>query len=750
MINLQNIFNNGKRIYLFERINDQLRITEDPDFFPYYYEPSDTGTYTAYDGKKVRKIALNNPYDISKLRSNNSYESDIAYTKRYIIDRIDEIGPSKTKYLFIDIEILTKELPDTTKAEYPISCVTIYSNYTKDYNTWFLGEWAENESGMLEDVAHYIKNEQPDCLLAWNIDFDYTYLHHRYLKLFNIEFAKDLSSIGQSRMGKNNSPYPAGISILDYKGLYEKITLNKKRSYALDYIAQEDLGEKSFNDEHLEEGIGNIFKELNPLIKQKNQNDVRRMVDLEAKFKVITHFDAIRRFAKCLWEDLPQEKIVRNGKLETVSNNSKIIDTIILNEAHKMGFILPKKPFQQDKEDFEGAYRENLAVGAFENVGKYDLSGAYLYAIIDYCLDSSNIKEGWHPPTMYDPLKINVTDRETKDVKNTYFVLQNKKALLPTVVEKLVNEKNTYKDLLKATPSDSPDYQQIHQTYLAVKGIVLSSWGVIANQYFRLYDHRVASMITSIVRSLLHYVKTKLVEENFRVLYIDTDSVFVLDQGKNLSDHLNRIVENWSQETFNKPTSITFEYEGTFDKILILRKCHYYGYIKGRKKPEIKGVEIKRSSSSKYEAKFQEELINKVLNKESQEKVSNWVISQLDEIKKLPIKEVSFPAKITNTDYINDPIFVRAWRNSKKLFKGFEANRGDLFYYIFVESLGVDDNGKEIDVIAFNDSIKLPGIVKIDWDNVIRRSIKNKTEVIFEVLGWSGIDVLLKGQTTLF
>lgn len=740
MMQIQNIFNKGRFIYTFERLNDgSLSIKEDKNFWPYWFEPSNEGKFISYDGRKLKKVLASDPYEVGKNRSTESYESDILYPKRYLIDKIPVFEKGLIKYFFVDIEIHCKDFPDIRRAEDPISCITLYNSLDKQLHTWFLLEWPDEEL-MLEDFVNYIKDEAPDLLMAWNVEFDYTYLHNRIK-----EFPAKISPLGMIRRGKDETNYPAGISIVDYKGLFEKITLNKRRSYALDYIAQEDLGEEAWKVTK----FGNIDQD----VKDKNINDILRMIKLEEKFKVIAQFDEMRRFAKCVWEDLPQEHIRREGRLTKVSNNSKIIDMIVLQEARQKNIILPKKSPDSEKEEFEGAFRETYRTGVFNDLGKYDLSGAYLYAITDLCLDSSNIlsdnEYNDHLIVGKDNIvEVKVTDRLSNNVLHTYPIKQDEDALLPVVIKKLVTERNKYRELAKKNPDD----EIIDQKYKAMKTIVLSCWGVMGNQYFRLYDSRIAAMITSVIRDLLHYVKSELEKLGFGVIYIDTDSFFILDKGKDISQTLNNLVQAWSKNRFNKGSSIRFEYEGHFENILILSKCHYYGYLKGKTKPEIKGVEVKKSSSSKYEAGFQDTLINKVLKGTNKNNVINWIEQEMQYIKSLPIQQIAFPCKIMNDNYKNEPIFVRAYNNSREIFKdSFNPNKGELFYYIFVKPIGEDKNGKPRDVLAFLPDIKIKELDKIvDYDEVIRRNIRSKAETIFEVMGWGNLNDGLNGQTALW
>lgn len=742
---IQNIHSIGNKIYLFKREDTGMVIREDDSFFPYFYEPDVKGTVPTYDNKLARKVVLNNPKDVAKTRSAVSYESDVLYVKRYLIDKVPTITPSLTKYIFLDIEILTKEFPDVTKANRPVSCITTFVSSRREYCSWYLGEWGgiPGEIEMLEDCIQFITNEQPDILCAWNVDFDYQYLYNRLKTLkFHSMLPTLISPISACRPGKKEVLYPAGVSIVDYMGLYQKLTLSKRRSYALDYICQEDLGE----DPWPETG----FDVLDDTVKAKNLNDVRRMVALEDKYKVITHFDGVRRFTKCLWEDLAGERKLIEGKVEYVSNNSKPLDMVFLQEAHDLGIVLPRKPEDTEKLEFEGAFRESYVQGVFHKVGKYDLSGAYLYAAIDMCLDAGNIVDEAEYKRSKDVIAIDVSDRKTRTVKEIHYVRQNADALVPRVLDKLVTEKNKLKELHTQNKND----EIIEQEYKSKKGLVLSAWGVLANRYFRLYDNRVASMITSIVRDLVHYVNDEVEKLGYKVIYVDTDSAFCVDNGVNISPVLNDLVRKWSLSRFGKVSQITFDYEGHFSKLLMSSKCHYYGYLEGRTKPEIKGVKIKRADSSKYEAEFQRALFERVLAGDTKEKIITWTRSEMDRIKTLPVKEIAFPVKL-QSDYENsNPIHNRAADNSKEMFNDFKLHKGDLFYYTFIEPIGTDADGKARDVLAFKadyDTFQSKRYnIKVDWQRVIERNIINKVDTVFEIMNWGDTHTALQGQLALW
>ena len=124
-----------------------------------------------------------------------------------------------------------------------------------------------------------------------------------------------------------------------------------------------------------------------------------------------------------------------------------------------------------------------------------------------------------------------------------------------------------------------------------------------------------------------------------------------------------------------------------------------------------------------------------------------WIENEKKRIKTLPIIDVSFPCKIANKKYKNKPIFVRAYENSRKFNKEFKLNLGELFFYVFVNKLGTDEDGKAINVLGITEDMQFANLRNsIDWDTIIERTITKKTDAIFEALKWGDCS----GQETLF
>lgn len=467
-MNLQNISNTGRYINLFIRTDKGLEIRQDKSFYPYYFEKDNNGKFIGYDGTHLRKVIMQDPRDVFKSASRFAWSSDINYCKRYIIDKVDSVEAVPFHYAMFDIEVKCQKLPHVGLANEMIPCISLYSSFDDKIISWFVLDF-NNELDMLQNFIEFIKNQQFDLFIAWNIkNFDYPYLYNRCFNYYNIDFAKSISPIGEKRYtGRDESGnpvyYPSGLSVVDYKGLYEKFTLNKRASYALDFIAREDLGEQSWGDTD--------FNEISKEVLDKNINDVNRMLKLEKKFKVLDYFSEIRSLTKCLWEDLPQDVLKRDNRLIKISNNIKPLEFLFYEEAKTQNLILPNKPLEKNNESFQGAFRETYSEGVKNNINLWDLTSAYPSMILDFCLDSTNLTE-----EQKESCKIDIIER-IKDGKgnvtfvksNTLFYKQDNTKLLPKVTKKLLTLKDNLKIKLDTLKVDSKEYKVAETAYKAVK-----------------------------------------------------------------------------------------------------------------------------------------------------------------------------------------------------------------------------------------------------------------------------------------
>jgi DNA polymerase elongation subunit (family B) len=724
---LTNIFNEGRNIVLFYRIGKTLSIQNEKSFFPYYYNPSVTGVFRGYFGAKYNKIICREPWQIPKERQSDSAEADIIYTKRFMIDKLN-ITKADLRYVFYDIETKSKDFPDPLYAPDPITCITAYDNYTQKYTTFWTKDYA-TEYLLIKAFVDYIKVTQPDLMMGWNaLGFDYPYLCNRYPN-----FSEEISPIG--KLVKRNN-FPAGIAVIDYMDWIKKIYKYKK--YSLEYVYC-DTFKLPYEPKKYE------FGEVTEDIKIKNIADVRKMVELEEKLKAIPYFDELRRLSKTLWEDLTHYSI--------------LVDGFIIQIAKEKGYILPTKPDEFEKakraeDDIVGGY-VYCKPGLYENVHLFDVGGTYPNLIRTFNLDPVNVRK--------EP------NGETTTIRKVH-VAQNANAIIPTICAKLISSRREIQQQLETVKGEEADL--LKKKDEAHKALNNSVYGITLFKSSRLYNKDIAETITYLARLLIRFTKWTLGTQGINVIASDTDSIFVdsKESYQTIAKIINEeIIPKYLKRFGKSEGTLFFKYEGTYKNLLMLVKKHYKGTLikpNGEIKEVNKGIEAVRSDSSKFMEKFQEDLINKILNKETKESIIVWIKTEVERFKTLPLIDIAFPVKLSKPieSYKTESINVRALRYAQADNPDWQVRIGQDYFYTYIipekdeivkgnkkhkktkkqleenpsaelyETLVVDIK-KPIDVYAFDEFSTIN--FKVDYEQMLERNVYMKCEAIFESLNWS-------------
>jgi len=721
MLNLKltNIYSEGNILYLFHRPDKELSMMKESTFMPYYYEPSESGIFKGYFGERLVKLFCKEPWLIKDKRSDKSCEGDVIYTKRFMIDKLN-IEKANVKYIFFDIETKSKNLPNAVLAPDPITCISAWDNYSKEYVTFWSGDY-KTEYLLIKNFIEYIKKIKPDLLLGYNaLGFDYPYLIGRYPN-----FAEEISPIG--KFSKRNN-FPAGISILDYYQLVKKVYRYKR--YTLDYVYC-DTFKLPFKPQKYD------FYNAGEEIKEKNIFDVRKLVELEDKLHLITYFDELRRLSKVLWEDLCMYSV--------------LVDGFILQIAKEKGVILPTKPDEnekvrrQEEDEITGGY-VYAKPGLHEGVQLFDIGGTYPNLIRTFCIDPSN--------------KRKESGINTVKIKNIN-IAQNTDAIVPTVCNRLINSRQEIQKQLETVTGEEAELLKKKDD--AHKSLNNTVYGVLLFKSSRLYDKDIGGVITYLARFLIRYTIWWLRMNKIEIVAGDTDSVFIktnLPQSDIENKINNIIIPNYLKHFGKTEGTLKFKYEGNFRNLLILSKKHYCGNFitsTGEEKLVKKGIEALRSDSSKFQEQFQEELLTKILAKESKESIMNWIKSEIERMKTLPLTDISFPCKLSKEreDYKTEAIHVRALRYAQALHPEWEVNIGQTFFYCFIvpkeketkkamrKVKGVIKEievSKDCNIMAFDEFSTID--FEIDYSEMVERNIMKKCATIFDALQWDLKDII--------
>ena len=375
---LTNIFYDGKTTHVWNRDkNGILHHKIDNKFKSYFY----------YSNKKLPmikkddaiKVTVNNPFEINteKNKYDNTYEADILYDIRYVIDNYKIIPKHKLRVCNVDIETYSKDktFPDIDKANKPIVLISFYDNFkNKLYTFGFkLGINKidndnkififDNEKEMLINFIKAFRQFQPDAITGWNVNgFDIPYIVNR-LKLYKIE--KFLSPINKIKFNKYDNTYEiAGISSLDYLPLYKHHSINKRESYSLNYISEFELGDTKLK---FDGDINELYEKDFDKYIEYNRKDVMLVNRLEQKLKYIELTDEIRRLAH-----IP---------FKYYSKVTKVMDSLLINILNEKDYIVKTANKNNMVRDYTGAFVQEPLVGLYDWVIDNDYTSLYPFII---------------------------------------------------------------------------------------------------------------------------------------------------------------------------------------------------------------------------------------------------------------------------------------------------------------------------------------------------------------------------------
>lgn len=285
----------------------------------------------------------------------------------------------------------------------------------------------EKESDMLDTFLNLI--EDADVLSGWNSEgYDIPYTVGRIVRSLSKNDLRRMCLWDQmpkertfERYGAESTTYDlVGRVHLDYMQLYRKYTYEERHSYSLDSIAEYELGERKLAYDGTLDQLYNqdFYKFLD-----YNRQDVVLLDKLDKKLKFLD-----------LANNLAHENTVL---LQTTMGAVAVTDQAIINEAHKLGLVVPNRrdrPVEKavkvrdedDDEDEENGPNDDQAAGAYVATPKSGMH-KYIGAIDINSLYPSTIRAcNMGPETIIGQLRPIMTDAYIKDKMADKFVGKRK------------------------------------------------------------------------------------------------------------------------------------------------------------------------------------------------------------------------------------------------------------------------------------------------------------------------------------
>ena len=499
------------------------------------------------------------------------------------------------------------------------------------------------ETLLLKFFVKKIAELDPDLIIGWHVvGFDLTFLLERSQRLnFPLRIGRDKSVL---RLIKQQG----SLTIVDLKGrlvidgpLILRGASIRFSDWRLDTVAHKILGRGKSIPDIGKDKVAEIerrFREDKEALARYNLDDAILVTEIFEKTGILKLMAT-----RSLITGLPPNQIYRSVAA---------FEYFFLPRLHRKGYVAPNRSDVHAGAPAPGGMVFSGSSGLFEEVSVLDFKSLYPTLIRTFHIDPYSLLKAAEAP-LSTPVNISFSSGEH---------------ILPDYIGKLMQRRAAARE----AKDDALAY--------AIKILMNSMYGVMGAANCRFYNIKLPTAITAIGRWVLDSTAKQLRDWGYRVLYGDTDSVFVqlkederLDAdaaGRNLAEWINRHFREFIQSNFGVPSFLELEFEKRYVKLFLPRMRtndkeaavkRYVGLLPDGSL-DIKGMEFVRSDSTPLARDFQYELFRRYFNGET---LAPWIRDVVERLRNGEFDDkLVYKRRLSRriADYKSPPPYVRAAR----------------------------------------------------------------------------------------
>ena len=614
-------------VQLFGRLEDGVPfLVEEDRYRPYFFVPEphrarlsdepdaqcEASTLRDLSGRPLCRVTLPIPARVPPVRDRliargvPTCEADVRFPYRFLTDlgvrvSVEIEGESSQRNggirffrnpvlrpvdeVAVDLQVVSLDLETTLDAGTITCAALVASDGTEEAH--LLGPAAPpgqpvraypDERALVTSLTERVRALDPDILTGWNvIDFDLRVLAARCDALGvpcdlgrvpgGVGFRSDASF---TRDGRADIP---GRMVLDGIPLVRDAI--RLENYRLETAAQHILGRGKRIDEHgaaQGEAIQRLYREDPGALVDYNLEDARLVLELLEREGLL---------------DLAVERSLLSGmQLDRVGASIASFDLIYLPALREQGFAAPSVDRDREAVAVQGGAVLDSVPGLFRNVALFDFKSLY--------------------PSLFRTFQLDPLAHARSHESDAPFVAPNgarfarEGAILPPILEAFADRRQAARQR-----GDRHGDQ-------AIKIMMNSMFGVLGSPSCRFFDPEVANAITGFGQQTLAWTRDIVERQGVRVLYGDTDSVFVELPGPDdtreaahrEAEALRQIVEAEIEDRvraeYGAEPRLVLELESVYERFFLPRvrggrsgsKKRYAGQIDGQL--ELVGLEAVR------------------------------------------------------------------------------------------------------------------------------------------------------------
>jgi DNA polymerase-2 len=455
------------------------------------------------------------------------------------------------------------------------------------------------EGELLRTLVRRVRELDPDILTGWNfIDFDLEVLSQIAGRVgATLDLGRGPGPLRLRRSerwrGASQAQVPGRV-ILDGIALLRGAFVRMER-YGLNAVAREVLGkEKTVSGANRVEEIQRMFASDRQAFVDYNLQDARLVLEILDRLHLI---------------ELTVERSLLTGMPpDRVTASIASFDFLYLSALHRRAIVAPSVAATDgDESPTSGGHVIEPEPGLYRNVLVLDFKSLYPSIIRTFQIDP--LGRIPFPDPGDDPI-----------LAPNGAAFRREPGILPGLLDDLFPRREEAKRTGDAVASQ------------AIKILMNSFYGVLGTSACRFASPELANAITGFGREILLWSRSRIERFGHRVLYGDTDSLFVLSGhddpsraeqlGAELVDRLNRDLSHHIRDVWRVDSRLEMEFEKLYLRLLMPALRHgttgarkrYAGLVQGAGEPRVvfTGMEVVRRDWTQLARQVQRELYERL------------------------------------------------------------------------------------------------------------------------------------------
>ncbi len=619
----------------------------------------------------------------------------------------------------IDIEVIVgARSPDPSRDPIAVVSYVDSEGYEEVLHTK-----EKNEQQLLSEITRVVRDRDPDVLYTYNGDrFDFPYMKER-AKLLGVKlrWGRDGSELMVRRTavgGTGDIRGRAHVDVYRIAEFFESIGVINVPKLELESVYEAVMGKQKPDMD------GKTMKELwergeiEPIL-EYNLSDSRSTLELgDELVGVYTQLSGLLRTT--LYS-------------ATRMSASQMVEDALSIKAYERNILIPRRPKEavvreRMRRTYPGGYVMDPVPGVYTNIAVLDFRSLYPSIMI-----SHNV----------DPYTLNGECEDRHVAPTGAYFCKQPEGLIPSMLREFLTLRSELKRRLKTLEKGTHEYVVLDSKQRALKIVANATYGYLGYARARWYCYECASAITAWARTYIMRVIELARSEGFRVIYGDTDSLFIVYSDK---ERVLSFVEKVNREL---PDPMELEIEAFYRRGIFLPsrkgdKAAKKRYVLLDEKGNLKivGLEYVRRDWSGIARKVQREVIERILVRNDVEGAVNYVREIIEKLRKGEVKKedlvIYTEVQKRPEEYKQRGPHVYAMIKARR--RGLRVEPGTIIGYIITRGGGnVSERAEPEEFVEEGD---------YDPDYYIERQVLPVVLPIFEVVGVSRSKLL--GASSLF